>query len=164
MADRLNMCSHTIIEIENCKSNPKFETVALIAEEMNISLDGIVFHDKVSQTVPKCVEDFFANKSEKQSRHTEIHRFMSKCGKTTINSCFQNCSIEKQKRANNPCSLLAYRLSAPVSMRPALVLLSNFNHDSYQLRNPPQHNGQLYHQFLHRPDINHCPILHSDPV
>ena len=53
-----------IIEIENCKSNPRFETVALIAEEMNINLDGIVFHDKVSQTVPKCVVDFFANKSE----------------------------------------------------------------------------------------------------
>ena len=64
LADRLNMCSRTIIEIENCKSNPRFETVALIAEEMNISLDGIVFHDKVSQTVPKCVVDFFANKSE----------------------------------------------------------------------------------------------------
>ena len=59
LADRLNMCSRTIIEIENCKSNPRFETVALIAEEMNISLDGIVFHDKVSQTVPKCVVDFF---------------------------------------------------------------------------------------------------------
>lgn len=64
LADRLNMCSRTIIEIENCKCNPRFETVALIAEEMNISLDGIVFHDKVSQTVPKCVVDFFANKSE----------------------------------------------------------------------------------------------------
>lgn len=97
LADRLNMRFHTIIEIENCKSNTRFETVALIAEEMNISLDGIVFHDKVSQTVPKCVVDFFANKSEKQSRHTEIHRFMSKCGKATINSYFQNCSIEKQK-------------------------------------------------------------------
>lgn len=51
LADRLNMCSRTIIEIENCKSNPRFETVALIAEKMNISLDGIVFHDKVSQTI-----------------------------------------------------------------------------------------------------------------
>lgn len=58
------MCSRTIIEIENRKSKLRFETVALIAEEMNISLDGIVFHDKASQTVPKCIVDFFANKSE----------------------------------------------------------------------------------------------------
>lgn len=45
LAERLNMCTRTVIEIEKCKSNPKFETVALISEEMDISLDGIVFHD-----------------------------------------------------------------------------------------------------------------------
>ena len=27
LAEKLNMCTRTIIEIENCKSNPKFETV-----------------------------------------------------------------------------------------------------------------------------------------
>ena len=42
LAERLNMCTRTVIEIEKCKSNPKFETVALISEEMDISLDGIV--------------------------------------------------------------------------------------------------------------------------
>lgn len=62
------MCSRTIIEIKNCKSNPSFEIVALISEAMNISLDGIVFHDKMSQTVPKCVVDFFANKSESDAQ------------------------------------------------------------------------------------------------
>ena len=41
LAERLNMCTRTVIEIEKCKSNPKFETVALISEEMDISLDGI---------------------------------------------------------------------------------------------------------------------------
>lgn len=46
LAERLNMCTRTVIEIEKCKSNPKFETVALISEEMDISLDGIVFHDR----------------------------------------------------------------------------------------------------------------------
>jgi len=40
LAERLNMCTRTVIEIEKCKSNPKFETVALISEEMDISLDG----------------------------------------------------------------------------------------------------------------------------
>lgn len=28
LAERLNMCTRTVIEIEKCKSNPKFETVA----------------------------------------------------------------------------------------------------------------------------------------
>ena len=32
LAEKLNMCTRTIIEIENCKSNPKFETVALISK------------------------------------------------------------------------------------------------------------------------------------
>ena len=49
LAERLNMCTRTVIEIEKCKSNPKFETVALISEEMDISLDGIVFHDRAPQ-------------------------------------------------------------------------------------------------------------------
>ena len=58
------MCTRTVIEIEKCKSNPRFETVALISEEMDISLDGIVFHDRAPQTVAKCVIDYFAGKSE----------------------------------------------------------------------------------------------------
>ena len=29
------MCTRTVIEIEKCKSNPKFETVALIPEKKN---------------------------------------------------------------------------------------------------------------------------------
>lgn len=28
LAEKLNMCTRTVIEIENCKSNPKFEVVA----------------------------------------------------------------------------------------------------------------------------------------
>ena len=31
---------------------------------MDISLDGIVFHDRAPQTVAKCVADFFAGKSD----------------------------------------------------------------------------------------------------
>lgn len=62
------MCTRTVIEIEKCKSNPRFETVALISEEMDISLDGIVFHGRAPQTVAKCVADFFAGKSEAESQ------------------------------------------------------------------------------------------------
>ncbi|TJX41064.1 XRE family transcriptional regulator, partial [Soehngenia saccharolytica] len=43
-------------------------TVALISEEMDISLDGIVFHDRAPQTVAKCVLDYFAGKSEEESQ------------------------------------------------------------------------------------------------
>lgn len=62
------MCTRTVIEIEKCKSNPRFETVTLISEEMDISLDGIVFHGRAPQTVAKCVADFFAGKSEAESQ------------------------------------------------------------------------------------------------
>ena len=73
LAERLNMCTRTVIEIEKCKSNPKFETVALISEEMDISLDGIVFHNRAPQAVAKCVLDYFAGKSEEESqRHIDL--------------------------------------------------------------------------------------------
>lgn len=60
LAEKLNMCTRTIIEIENCKSNPKFETVALISKEMRISLDAVVFHDEKPLEISKVVADFFA--------------------------------------------------------------------------------------------------------
>ena len=68
LAERLNMCTRTVIEIGKCKSNPRFETVALISEDMNISLDGIVFHDRAPPTVAKCVTNFFAGKSDAESQ------------------------------------------------------------------------------------------------
>ena len=54
------MSVRTIIEIELGRSNPRFETVALVAKEMNISLDAIVFPDTATATVSKTVTDFFA--------------------------------------------------------------------------------------------------------
>ena len=68
VAERLSMSIRTIVDIETCKSSPRFETVALISEEMDISLDGIVFHDRAPQTVAKCVTDFFAGKSADESQ------------------------------------------------------------------------------------------------
>ena len=35
---------------------------------MNISLDGIVFHDQEPQTVAKCVIDYFAGKSADEAQ------------------------------------------------------------------------------------------------
>ena len=45
------MCVHTSIEIERCKSSSKFETVALLARNLNTNLDAIGF----PKTVPASV-------------------------------------------------------------------------------------------------------------
>ena len=74
LADNLHMSVRTIIEIELGRSNPRFETVALLAKEMNISPDAIVFPDTATATVSKSVTDFFAGKSE-----AEIQKYISLC-------------------------------------------------------------------------------------
>lgn len=74
LADKLLMSVRTIIEIERCKSSPKFETVATLARELNISLDAAVFQDMKSDAVSKSVIDFFAGKSE-----DEIQKYITLC-------------------------------------------------------------------------------------
>lgn len=74
LADKLHMSVRTIIEIERCKSSPKFETVATLARELNISLDAAVFQDIKSDTVSKSVIDFFAGNSE-----DEIQKYIILC-------------------------------------------------------------------------------------
>ena len=70
LADNLHMSVRTIIEIELGRINPRFKTVALLAKEMNISLDAIVFPDTATATVSKTVTDFFAGKSEAEIQST----------------------------------------------------------------------------------------------
>ena len=43
LAHKLNMNPHTIMDFEVGRSNPKAETVFLIADELDISLDAILF-------------------------------------------------------------------------------------------------------------------------
>ena len=74
LAERLNMSVRTIIEIERCRSSPKFETVMLLARELNVSLDAIVFQNIPTSNVSKSVIDFFAGKSE-----AEIQKYISLC-------------------------------------------------------------------------------------
>lgn len=74
LADKLHMSVRTIIEAEQGRSNPKFETVALIAKELNVSLDAIVFPDSSATSVSKSVIDFFSGKSE-----TEIQKYITLC-------------------------------------------------------------------------------------
>ena len=71
LAERLHMSVRTIIEIEKCKSNLKFETVALLAK---ITLDAAIFPDMMTGTVSKTVVDFFAGKSE-----AEIQKHIALC-------------------------------------------------------------------------------------
>lgn len=74
LADKLNMSVRTIIELEKCNSSPRFETVAALAQEMNISLDAVVFQDMQSDTISKNVIDFFSGKSEK-----DVEKYLELC-------------------------------------------------------------------------------------
>ena len=74
LADKLHMSVRTIIEAEQGRSNPKFETVALLSKELNISLDALLFPDSVGNPVSKSVVDFFSGKSE-----TEIQKYIMLC-------------------------------------------------------------------------------------
>ena len=69
LAAKLGMSHRTIMDTELCRSNPKFETVAILAKELDISLDAIVFPDTVSPNgIPKCVYDFFKDKTEAEAQ------------------------------------------------------------------------------------------------
>lgn len=74
LADKLHMSVRTIIELEGCKSSPRFETVATIARELNISLDAVVFQNIQTDGISKAVADFFSGKSEE-----EIQKYISLC-------------------------------------------------------------------------------------
>lgn len=77
LAERLHMSVRTIIEIEKCKSNPKFETVALLAKELNISLDAAIFPDMVTGTVSKTVVD---SSPGKRGGDPEVYRSLQTGG------------------------------------------------------------------------------------
>ena len=59
LAAKLSMSVRTIMDIENGRSNPKFETVAILAEELDIDL-GYVSRDTITQgKVPSMIYEFF---------------------------------------------------------------------------------------------------------
>ena len=74
LAEKLNMSVRTIMDLENCISNPKSETILLIARELNISIDSILFPDLANGTVSKSIIDFFSGKTE-----SEIQKYISLC-------------------------------------------------------------------------------------
>lgn len=74
LAEKLNMSIRTIQDLEHGISNPKAETILLIARELGISLDVILFPELSNTAVSKTVVDFFAGKSE-----AEIQKYISLC-------------------------------------------------------------------------------------
>lgn len=74
LADKLHMSVRTILEAELGRSSPRFETVALLAKELNISLDAIVLPDAAKIPISEIVVDFFSGKSE-----TEIQKYIMLC-------------------------------------------------------------------------------------
>lgn len=73
LADKLHMSVRTILEAELGRSSPKFETVALLAKKLNISLDTIVL-DSAKIPISEIVIDFFSGKNE-----TEIQKYIMLC-------------------------------------------------------------------------------------
>lgn len=74
LADRLHMSVRTIIAAESGNNNLKFETVALLAKELDVSLDEVVYPGSSDVCVPKTVVDFFSGKSDE-----EIQAYISLC-------------------------------------------------------------------------------------
>lgn len=69
LAEKLNMSHRTVMQAEICRSNPKFETVVLLARELDISLDALVSPEAISPNgVPKCVYDYFKGKTEAEAQ------------------------------------------------------------------------------------------------
>ncbi len=67
LAAKMGMSHRTIMDTELCRSSPKFETVALLARELDISLDALVFPDRTSPNgIPRCVYDYFRDKTEER--------------------------------------------------------------------------------------------------
>ena len=74
LADKLHMSIRTVQDLENGISNPKAETMLLIAKELNISIDAILFPELLNRNMSKTVVDFFAGKSE-----AEIQKYILLC-------------------------------------------------------------------------------------
>ena len=69
LALKLGMCNRTIIQLESGKGNAKFETIVLIAKELNVSIDASIFGDSMPKEMAKCVSDFFSERSELESQY-----------------------------------------------------------------------------------------------
>lgn len=74
LAERLNLNLRTIMDVENGNTVPRFDTVIYIAQELNISLDSILFPNTPNSNISKTAYDFFAGKSE-----ADIQKYIALC-------------------------------------------------------------------------------------
>lgn len=74
LANKLNMSVRTIINLENGNSSPRAETVFMIASELGISLDGLLFFQDKGSAVSISVLEFFAGKTPE-----EADRYIALC-------------------------------------------------------------------------------------
>lgn len=69
LAQRLNMNTHTIMDFEVGRSNPRIETILLIAAELHISLDSVLYTGTSKpNSVDAEVLEFFAGKGKEESQ------------------------------------------------------------------------------------------------
>lgn len=68
LAGKLNMSVRTIINLENGNSSPRAETAFLIASELGISLDALLFsQDTYSNKISETVIEFFSGKTQEET-------------------------------------------------------------------------------------------------
>lgn len=74
LAQKLNMNKNTIMEIELGRSNPKAETLFLIATELHVSIDAIIFaeKDKPNSVTPEVLSFFSPKTDDEAKRYVEV--------------------------------------------------------------------------------------------
>lgn len=68
LADKTGTSVRTVLKIETGHGNPRFETVAIYARILQISLDSIVSQDELpNDEVPYCVAKYFGGMSTERA-------------------------------------------------------------------------------------------------
>ena len=66
LAEALRKTDRSISDIERGKTNPKLDTIILLAERLDFSVDAVI-RDTPKEDVPFCVKQFFSGMSEEEA-------------------------------------------------------------------------------------------------
>lgn len=86
LANKLSMNKRTIMDFENGKTNPRAETIFLLASVLGISIDAILFNEGPDAVSPSVFE-FFSGKTQDESNRYIV-------------LCQQADALSKQKYRN----------------------------------------------------------------
>ena len=90
LAIKLGMSYRTVLQAETGQSIPRFDTVIILAQDLGISLDALVFPETAApNAVPKCVYDFFHGMSA-----NDAQRYIDFCKR------IEALTEEKEKKEN----------------------------------------------------------------